>query len=137
MLSVALARCIVDHGGLVYTDTPVRRLLYEQDRVTGVELADGDRYTARAVLCGTHLLEVIDRLLPIAELQALRSLLRVGNGFGIMLRLALSAPVRYRATDHPDARIGLQLLCRSVAQIERAYGAYRMGQPASDPHWLP
>ncbi len=133
MLSVALARCIVEHGGLVYTNTPVHRLLYRQGRVAGVELANGDRYTARAVLCGTHLLEVIDRLLPIAELRTLRPLLRVGNGFGIMLRLALNATVRYRTTDHPDARIGLQLLCRSVTQIEHAYGAYRMGKPASDP----
>ncbi len=133
MLSVALARCIVDHGGLVYTNTPVTQLLYKQNRVVGVEVAGETHYTARAVLCGTHVLEVIERLLPIPELQAIRPLVRVGNGFGIMLRLALKAPVRYQATTHPDVRVGLQLLCRSVEQIEYAYGAYRMGQPASDP----
>lgn len=136
MLSTALQRCIVAHGGLVYTSTPVVKLLYRNGRVQGIALHNGDTYTAKAALCGTHFLELIDHLLPIPELQALRPLLRVGNGFGVMLRLALNAPVRYAATDSPEARIGLQLLCRSVDQIEQAYGAYRMGQPTQDPPLL-
>jgi phytoene dehydrogenase-like protein len=49
-LSEALARSIVDKGGEVRLRTPVRRVLIEDGRAVGVELRDGQRITARAVV---------------------------------------------------------------------------------------
>ena len=49
-LSEALARSIADKGGAVELKAPVRRVLVEDGRAVGVELRDGRRVTARAVL---------------------------------------------------------------------------------------
>jgi phytoene dehydrogenase-like protein len=49
-LSEALCRSIADKGGELRFKTPVRRILVEDGRAAGVELRDGQRITARAVL---------------------------------------------------------------------------------------
>jgi phytoene dehydrogenase-like protein len=49
-LSEALCRSIADKGGEVRFKTPVRRIVTEDGRAIGVELRDGQRITARAVL---------------------------------------------------------------------------------------
>jgi len=50
MLSEALRRSIADKGGEVRTKAPVRRIVVEDGRAIGVELRDGARLTARAVV---------------------------------------------------------------------------------------
>jgi phytoene dehydrogenase-like protein len=50
MLSEALCRSIADKGGEVRTKSPVRSILVENGCATGVELRDGTRLTARAVV---------------------------------------------------------------------------------------
>jgi len=50
VLSEALRRSITDKGGEVRTKTGVGRIVIEDGRATGVELRDGTRLTARAVL---------------------------------------------------------------------------------------
>jgi phytoene dehydrogenase-like protein len=49
-LSEALSRSIADKGGEVRLRTPVRRIMIEDGRATGVELRDGTRIAARAVV---------------------------------------------------------------------------------------
>jgi phytoene dehydrogenase-like protein len=49
-LSDALCRAVAEHGGEVRLKTPVRRVLVEDGRAAGVELRDGTRLTARAVI---------------------------------------------------------------------------------------
>jgi phytoene dehydrogenase-like protein len=49
-LSEALARSIADKGGEVRLKTPVRRVLVQDGRATGVELRDGRCITARVVV---------------------------------------------------------------------------------------
>ncbi|HXK21717.1 MAG TPA: NAD(P)/FAD-dependent oxidoreductase [Myxococcota bacterium] len=49
-LSDALCRLIAAEGGEVRFKTPVRRIVVEDDRAIGVELRDGTRITARAVV---------------------------------------------------------------------------------------
>jgi phytoene dehydrogenase-like protein len=49
-LSEAICRSIADKGGEVRTKAPVRRILIEGGQAIGVELRDGSRITARAVL---------------------------------------------------------------------------------------
>jgi phytoene dehydrogenase-like protein len=50
MLSEALCRSIAEKGGEVRFKTPVRRIVIEGGRATGVELRDGTRIAARVVL---------------------------------------------------------------------------------------
>jgi phytoene dehydrogenase-like protein len=131
-LTQALAAMIRAHGGDVRTSAPVDRLLVRNGRVEGVEVA-GDAITARAVLSGTHILETLDRLLPREHRPAEADGMRVGNGFGAILRLALDKPVEYAAAPGLESRTALQLICRDRQQIHDAYADYLKGQPAEDP----
>lgn len=137
MLTVALRRMIEAHGGLVFTDTPITSFLVSNNgRISSVQALD-QTITARAVVAGTHAVESLTHLLPEAYRPPEAQNLRVGNGFGAVLRLALSQPVHYAATPDPAdnlaARTGLGLLCPSVEHIGAAYGDYLAGKPAADP----
>jgi len=131
-LTQALKRHIQTHGGDVHTCAEVDEILVERGRAIGVR-TDGDIYTSRAVCSGTHVKETVDRLLPAEHRPDEADHLRIGNGFGAMLRLALDEPVEYAAAPGKKARTGLQLLCRSPSQIRSAYGEFLGGAPASLP----
>ena len=131
-LTKALAAMIRAHGGDVLVSSPVERLVVKNGKTQGV-VVDGETITARAVLSGTHILETLDRLLPSEYRPAEADQMRVGNGFGAILRLALDKPVEYTASPGIDARTGLQLVCRDRQQILDAYADYLRGEPATDP----
>lgn len=132
MLTQALARCIEDHGGEIHTGVDVEEILVEGGRAVGIRSGKSIS-TAGIVLAGTHAMETFGRLLPEAHRPPAAREMKVGNGFGAVLRLALKAPVRYAAFPGRDARVGLQLLCRDRGQIDAAYGDYLRGEPARDP----
>lgn len=132
MLTQALQRHIEAHGGAVFLSAPVDEILVERSRAVGVRV-QGQIYTARTVLAGTHILESMGRLLPEEyRPESLRSM-RTGNGFGAILRLALSKPIRYTSYPDIEARIPLQLICKDRQQIHDAYADYLRGDPAEDP----
>lgn len=131
MLTQALRRKIESHGGLVVTGEAVTEILIRDGRARGV-IAGNEIHTSRAVVAACHASDTFDRLLPPQHRPAAASTMRVGNGFGAVLRLALSAPVEY-ARGPADACVGLQLLCRDRAQIDGAYADYLRGEPARDP----
>jgi phytoene dehydrogenase-like protein len=132
MLTQALARHVQAHGGEVHTGAGVERILVERGRAVGVQVR-GESYTARAVVAATHALETFGRLLPEEHRPPAAREMRVGDGFGAILRLALREPVRYAAHPGSEARVGLQLLCRDQRQILSAYGDFLRGEPARDP----
>ena len=132
MLTQALKRHIEAHGGAVHTEAPVDEILIEGRRATGVRV-NGAIYTARAVLAGSHVLETFGRLIPEEHRPGGIDKVRVGNGFGAILRVALDRPVRYTAHSGDEARVALQLICRDRRQLHAAYGEYLAGHPASDP----
>ena len=131
-LTQALRRHIEAHGGDVFTDAPVEQILVGNGEARGVRVHDGP-YTARAVCSATHARQTFDHLLPPEYRPEGADGLRVGNGFGVMLRLALDEPVEYEAAPGETARTGLQLLCRDLSQLRTAYGEYLGRRPASDP----
>ncbi len=141
-LTQALKRRILADGGSIFEGAPVDRILTENGRATGVELEKGDRYGARAVLAACHVQTTVSRLLRDAELpSALRQRvgnLRVGNGFGMIVRCAMSGLPIY--PDEPvdaegvsPAHRGLQLLCPSRQAIDDAYADYARGRPPTRP----
>ena len=131
-LTGALRKHIEAHGGDVFTDAPVDRIVVEGGSAKGVEVR-GETYTATSVLSGTHILETLDRLLPPENRPAQADQMRVGNGFGAILRLALDKPLEYTAAPGLESRTGLQLVCRNRQQISNAYADYLKGNPAQDP----
>jgi phytoene desaturase len=132
MLTQALRRHIEHHGGAVFTEAPVSDILVKRDRAVGVRVRE-QVYTSRTVLSATHALETFDRLLPASHRPPERNTMRVGNGFGAMVRLALDAPVEYAHDPTGEGRVGLQLLCRDMDQLHTAYGDYLGRRPAEDP----
>ncbi|MEM6430279.1 MAG: NAD(P)/FAD-dependent oxidoreductase, partial [Deinococcota bacterium] len=132
MLTQALAKHIEAHGGEIHTSAPVEAITVEGSRSTGV-VVDGQHYSARAVMAGTHALETFGKLLPEDKRPEGAKNMRVGNGFGAVVRLALSDKIRYTADPSDDARTALQLICRDRVQLQRAYGDYLAGEPAKDP----
>ena len=136
MLTVALRRHIEAHGGEVHVSTPVVAILTEGKQATGIRVrgVDGARdVTARAVVAGCHAVTTLTHLLPEELRPPEAANLRVGNGFGAILRVALDAPVEYAASPGREARVGLGLICHSTEQILAAYGDSLVGKPASDP----
>jgi phytoene dehydrogenase-like protein len=132
MLSEALRSHIEAHGGQVHTSAPVDRIVTRGTRAVGIEV-QGREVSARAVLSAAHAVETFDRLLPREHRPDGASGMRVGNGFGAILRVALDSPVRYAAHSGTESRIALQLLCRDRTQIDRAYADFLSGRPAADP----
>lgn len=132
MLTQAIARHIQAHGGEIHLSQPVQKILVEGRRAVGIQV-EGQIYTARTVLAGTHALETFYRLLPDEHRPHSAATMRTGNGFGAIMRLALNAPVRYSAYPGDDARIALQLLCRDRQQINTAFQDYQRGEPSSNP----
>jgi phytoene dehydrogenase-like protein len=132
-LTQALKRHIEAHGGDIHTDAPVEEILVRHDRAEGIRV-NGTSYTSRAVCSATHAKETFDHLLPARHRPDEADGLRIGNGFGAMMRLALDEPVSYEVTsDDQKARTGLQLLCRDMTQLRAAYGDHLAGRPAQDP----
>ena len=131
-LTLALRRHVEAHGGDVFTDAPVDEIVLQNGRAVGVRIGT-QTYTSRAVLSGAHILETLDRLLPASARPPAADGMRVGNGFGAILRLALDKPLAYKAAPGLASRTGLQLVCRSRQQILDAYADFLKGNPAEDP----
>jgi phytoene dehydrogenase-like protein len=163
-LTDALVACIRAHGGQVHTGAPVRRIVLRGGRAVGVEVGEGAEpglplrsappaagrsrmVEARTVLAGCHVATTFGRLLAdapeAAELRGRVAGLRIGNGFGMILRCLVSELPRYAGWQGDPARggsgapgpmhQGLQLLCPPAPFIDRAFAEYAGGMPARDP----
>lgn len=63
-LAQALARAVTDLGGRIYVNQPVRQVWMEQGRVRGIELMDGERVAADAVVINADFGYALRTLLP-------------------------------------------------------------------------
>lgn len=141
MLTQALSRALKSLGGDVLLDAPVRRILVQNGKVSGVELESGDRFGAPVVIANAHVLTTLLNLvgpehLPGQLVERLRHI-RVGNGFGMTVRCAASELPDYIAAPSGgqphESHHGLQLLCPSMNYVRRAYEDYLRGEPSHDP----
>jgi len=138
MLTQALAAHVRDHGGTVLAGSVVRRILVENGRACGVETVSGDRFTAKRIISNAHVwvtyLDLLNDWTPPALRERIRSI-RVGNGFGMVIRCAVDHLPRYRlsAVDPEEMLNGLQLICPSTDYLLAAYGDYLRGEPSENP----
>lgn len=143
-LTQALKKRIIADGGLVFEDAPVSKILTDgQGRTTGIELASGERHHAQAVVAACHIRTTLDTLLADApdlpdSIRTRSASLRIGNGFGMIVRCAMSGLPAYPGETLDSrgvcpAHHGLQLLCPSRHAIDAAYGDYLRGEPPREP----
>ena len=142
MLTQALARRIISLGGTIVTSAAVNQIAVEEGRAIGVRTAEGETYTAgRAVVSGAHIhttLQLLTGQIPPARLASARRS-KIGNGFGMMVRYAMSELPDYIGTERSDKDTplpehrALQLICPDLDYLERAYAEYLENRPSSDP----
>lgn len=164
-LTEALVACVRGHGGEVHTASPVRRIVVEGGRAVGVEVGEGEEpglplgapvaaaagpartVRAKAVLAGCHVATTFGRLLAdapeAAPWRAKVAGLRIGNGFGMILRCLTDELPAYTGWAGDPAfggdgapgpmHQGLQLLCPPAPFLDHAYADYLRGEPAREP----
>ncbi|HVM14562.1 MAG TPA: NAD(P)/FAD-dependent oxidoreductase [Egibacteraceae bacterium] len=137
MLSVALARRLEQLGGTVRLGDGCARIATASGRVLGVETDSGDRIPAATVVAGCHVLTTFELVgwdsLPPAFAARARSAIRVGNGIGMVVRLATSALPRYPAGIGGGEWRALQLLAPSRAMLRQAHADFMSGRPPETP----
>lgn len=142
-LTQALKQRILSDGGTVREDATVARILTDASgkRASGVELQDGEKFGARVVVAACHVKTTVENLLAAAPLPVrIRkgvANLRIGNGFGMIVRCAMSGLPEYPGEPLNDGvgdcHHGLQLLCSSRNEIDDAYGDFMRGHPPKNP----
>jgi phytoene desaturase len=127
MVAKALARILTEEGAEIITGVGVRRILVEGDRAVGVELEDGRRLTADAVISNCDVQKTNRDLL--ATPAGLAEQRRIAKDYvpacsGVVLYLGLNR--RYHHLLHHDFLF-------SKSSHEEFDDIYRKGIPARDP----
>jgi phytoene dehydrogenase-like protein len=131
MLSEALAARLASYGGRVRLGDGAARITSAGDRVTGVVTASGEHLPADVVVGACHVLTTLE-LADAPVLERARRTVRVGNGIGMVVRLATSDLPRYPGATDESYR-ALQLLAPSRQALRRAHGEYNAGLPPTAP----
>ena len=137
MLSVALAERLRQLGGTLHLGDGAARILARGGQVEGVETAGGVVLSAPVVVGACHVLETVglvgDRQFPAGWAEDFRRRARVGNGIGMVVRLACDHLPQYPAKLDGEEHRALQLLAPSRMHLRRAHGEYVAGLPPTDP----
>lgn len=142
-LTQALARCLEGLGGAIKVNAQVLGINpgKKPDARFEVTTEDG-KFSARAVVAACHVQTTfLDLLAPELCPEDLRkrvSQIRVGNGFGMVVRHAVTELPQYLgiqsdANGVAPCHRGLQLLCPSMEYLRRAYVEYLAGFPPQEP----
>lgn len=138
-LTQALARRLQALGGEIALDAPVSAITDGANGRAQFEVrTPGGSFFGRSVTAACHVQTTFDLLDPALcppELKRRVSHLRVGNGFGMIVRHAVSELPRYRGlpTGVADCHSSLQLLCPSRQYLRSAFLDYQRGEPPRKP----
>jgi phytoene dehydrogenase-like protein len=131
-LSDALVTRLTSYGGSVRLGDGAASLTTQGDRVTGVRTDSGEHLVADVVVGACHVLTTLELLGEPVLLERARRTVRVGNGMGMVVRLATRGLPTY-----PDAPEGvhhaLQLLAPSRQALRKAHGEWSAGLPPTEP----
>lgn len=141
MLSVALARRLESYGGSLRLGDGCARIFARDGRTRGVQTGGGERIAAETVLAGCHVLTAVElvgcdpgagrRWHELAG-RARRSI-RVGNGIGMVVRLATNDLPRYPGAVGGAEWRALQLVAPTRAFLRKAHGDFNAGLPPERP----
>jgi phytoene desaturase len=141
MLTQAMSRSLTASGGTVLLDAPVKKILVQHNKVQGVELENGERFSAPLVISNAHVWTTMLSMvgpenLPSTLVERIRNI-RVGNGFGMTVRCAANELPDYLAAPSGgkphESHHGLQLLSPSMNYVREAYYDYLQGLPSRNP----
>ncbi len=134
-LTAALATRLTRMGGSVRTGDGVARITREGDRVTGVLTDSGEHIRSGAVVAGCHVLTTLELLGDEALLARASRAVRVGNGIGMVVRLATNDLPRYPGDDDPasDVHASMQLLAPTRTHLRAAHGDFMAGRTPAEP----
>jgi phytoene desaturase len=140
-LTQAMARCLAHHGGELLLNAEVARIEVENNQTGGIILENGERIEAARIVSNAHVHTTFLKLigaenLPEGLAERIENV-RIGNGFGMIVRCAVSELPDYTAApsggNAAECHRGLQLLCPSMEYLERAYADFLNGIPAREP----
>jgi len=131
-LSEALAARLSSYGGKLVLGDGAASFTTSGGRVTGVVTDSGEHLPADAVVGACHVLTTLELLGDEQLLERARRTIRVGNGIGMVVRLATHGLPTY--PDAPkDVHHALQLLAPSRQVLRRAHGEWSAGLPPAEP----
>ena len=150
-LTQAMARCLLAHGGEIWTDTEVGAIVrsgkssewqidYSYRQTTGE--TETDRVTAKKVVSACHLHTLFKMISGAPEELKKRVLrTRIGNGFGMIVRHAVEELPDYGDASAPagplpgtrDYQTSLQLLCPSIDYLNSSHRDFMFGLPPREP----
>lgn len=140
-LTQAMAKCLTHFGGEIRVNAEVTKIEVKDGRAEAVILKDGERIQAERVVSNAHVFTTFINLigeenLPSGLSERIRNI-RIGNGFGMIIRCAVSELPDYVASPSggrvAECHRGLQLLCPSLQYLEKAYVDYLSGIPSRNP----
>ncbi len=143
-LTQALVKLVKSKGGVVLTDQHVEKILIDDGRAVGVQVADGTEYCAnKGVVSNIDAKRVFLQLMDSQEVDDADPNLRerlerriVNNNETILkIDLALDQPLRFEHHNHrDDYLIGSVLIADSVRHVEKAHSDCTLGKiPDDDP----
>src|SRR5207249_795052 len=138
-ISQALAKAAGHHGATIHTGATVQRILTNDGRAIGVELADGKRVMARAILANVDVKTTFERLVAPNALdpEFLAQVRRIkATGVVTKVNCVLTELPDFTArpgkTVQPHHR-GYLDICPSVDYLERARDDAKWGEPSKEP----
>lgn len=143
-LTQALAKCLEHHGGKILLNAEVEKIEVEAGETRGIILQNGTRIEATRIVSNAHVHTTFLKLigaenLPKGLAERIKNI-RIGNGFGMIVRCAVSELPDYTAAPNggksSDCHHGLQLLCPSMDYLEKSYADYLGGIPSKNPSAL-
>ena len=144
-LTQAMAHCFEHHGGELRLNAAVEKIELENNAVKTIRLENGDEINAKRIVSNAHVHTLFLKLigaenLPAGLAERIQNI-RIGNGFGMIVRCAVSELPDYLAAPNggkpSDCHRGLQLLCPSMDYLEKSYADYMNGIPSQNPCALP
>jgi phytoene dehydrogenase-like protein len=138
MISNALAKGLQDHGGVVRTGAPVRRVIVENGKARGVELASGEVIEAGLVISNADpLRSLCDFLEPGALAPAVQAKARNIDVRGSMARIHLLVETLPDYVGFQPGKVGPQhqglvIMGATPALYEKAWEAQQKGEFPAD-----
>lgn len=140
----ALVNLVKSKGGVILTDQDVKRILIDDGRAIGVQVADGTEYRAnKGVISNIDAKRVFLQLMDASEVDDADSTLRerlerriVNNNETILkIDLAVDQPLCFEHHEHKDEYlIGSILIADSVSHVEQAHSKCTLGEiPDANP----
>jgi phytoene dehydrogenase-like protein len=134
-LTEALAKAAVDAGVVIKTESPVQRILVQDDRAAGVVLESGETFVAGAVVSNADPKTTFLRLLGpeyldtgfVRRVSHLRT-----KGLAAKLHLALDRLPEFTGVDGGELR-GRLLIAPSLEYVERAFNHSKYGECSAAP----